>query len=124
MLGFRPLPPEAPALQAEAGLGEVNACLGKYLRWDELVDAWVVVQVEDVEQVHAWRLEAERRMRERSGEQGSLTDAEVSDFVSRFLPAYKAFLRPSLYGGAGEEVDGKPTLRFLIDAKRRPRPKP
>jgi D-glycerate 3-kinase len=127
MLGFRPLPPDSSALEDEAGLGEVNAYLGKYSRWHDLVDAWVVVQVENVEQVHAWRLEAERCMREKSGDKGSLTDAEVADFVSRFLPAYKAFLRPSLYDGGGDgprEIDGKPTLRFLVDAKRRPRPKP
>lgn len=133
MLGFRPLPPEAPALQeagdaglvAEPGLREVNAYLGRYARWHGLVDAWVVVQVEDVGQVREWRLEAERRMRERRGSQGGMSDAEVADFVSRFLPAYRAFLRPSLYDYEGDgAVDGKPTLRFLIDAKRRPLPFP
>lgn len=138
MLGFRPLPPDSPALQQAGaggeGLGDVNAYLGQYARWHELVDAWVVVQVEDVEQVYAWRLEAERRMRARRGQGAGLTDEQVADFVSRFLPAYRAFLAPSLYGGGGERegkegeegggdgIDGKPTLRFRIDAQRRPTP--
>jgi D-glycerate 3-kinase len=126
MLGFRPLPPSAPSLQSAPGLEAVNSYLGQYARWHDLVDAWVVLQVRDVEQVYAWRLEAERCMRERSGEGASLSDEEVADFVSRFLPAYRAFLRPSLYGkgdGDGDgRVEGKPTLRFLVDAKRRPVP--
>lgn len=124
MLGFRPLPPDAPALAGNPDLKAVNALLGQYEAWHELVEAWVVVQVDDVEQVHAWRLEAERRMRERRGEKGSLSDEEVKDFVSRFLPAYRAFLAPSLFReeeGAAAAIDGKPTLRFSIDAKRRPK---
>lgn len=121
MLGFRPLPADAPALEGEGGqLRAVNAYLGEYARWHELMDAWVVVQVEDVEQVYAWRLEAERRMRAARGEGGSMSDDEVRDFVSRFLPAYRAFLAPSLYEHAGA-IDGKPTLRFVVDAARRPK---
>ena len=121
MLGFRPLPADSPALEGEGGqLRAVNAYLGEYARWHELMDAWVVVQVEDVEQVYAWRLEAERRMRAARGEGGSMSDDEVRDFVSRFLPAYRAFLAPSLYETAGA-IDGKPTLRFVVDAARRPK---
>lgn len=119
MLGFRPLPDDSPALD-DAELRDVNAYLRGYARWHELVDAWVVVQVEDVEQVYTWRLEAERRMRATRGKGASMSDEEVRDFVSRFLPAYRAFLARSLYDGGGD-IDGKPTLRFVVDAGRRPK---
>lgn len=54
------------------------------------VDAWVVVKVGDPEWVFNWRLQAEVEMRA-AGKPG-LTDEQVKDFVSRFMPAYKAYL--------------------------------
>ena len=45
---------------------------------------------------------------------------QVRDFVSRYLPAYGAYL-PGLYGAARTTgVGGKPTLMAKVDAKRRP----
>ncbi len=44
--------------------------------------------------VFGWRLQAEQRMRA-EGKAG-MTDEQIADFVSRYIPAYKAYL-PSLY---------------------------
>ena len=124
MLGFRPLPPseveEEEEGGREGGLKDVNSFLGEYEKWHELVDAWVVVQVEEVDVIFKWRLEAERRMREEKGREGSMTDEEVGDFVSRFLPAYKAYLRPSLYDADALPFE-KPVLRVVIDSSRKPK---
>ena len=59
--------------------------------------------------VYAWRLQAETAMRA-AGRPG-LSDAQVADFVARFMPAYEAYL-PMLYSkgpqrrerGQGREV--------------------
>ncbi len=120
MLGFRPLPPDHAALKADPGLPEVNAQLGAYAQWHDLVDAWVVVQVEDVDVIYSWRLEAEQRMREQKGAAGSMTDEQVQDFVSRFLPSYRAYLQPFLYAKDALPPD-KPALRFFVDAQRKPK---
>ena len=55
-------------------------------------------------------------------EQTSLASSDdgVADFVSRYMPAYEAFL-PALYEAAlGDGVDGKPTFLAKIDSERRP----
>ena len=45
--------------------------------------------------VFEWRAEAERRMRE-AGRPG-MSEEQVRDFCSRYMPAYRAYL-PGLYG--------------------------
>jgi len=44
--------------------------------------------------VFKWRLEAEEAMR--AGGKPGMSDAQIADFVARFMPAYKAYL-PYLY---------------------------
>ena len=74
--------------------------------------------MEDAQCVYTWRLEAERAMAA-AGRSG-MSDAQVADFVSRYMPAYDAYL-PGLYAAAeGDGVDGKPTLLVQIDATRAP----
>ena len=90
-LGFRPLATDAAAAAVHPGLGAVNAALRTYeAAMESRVDAWVVVRVAEPNWVFDWRLQAEVEMR-KSGKPG-LTDAQVADFVSRFMPAYKAYL--------------------------------
>ena len=49
-----------------------------------------------------------------------MSDAQVCDFVSRYMPAYEAFL-PALYAAAeAGGVGGKPTLMARIDQSRSP----
>lgn len=67
-------------------------------------------QTAEPEMVFEWRAEAERCMRE-AGRPG-MSDDEVRDFCSRYMPAYRAYL-PGLYGrcraagtGVGESTDG------------------
>jgi len=122
MAGFTPIPAEQiaadPALSQGSGLTTVNGRLGAYAEWHDLMDAWAVLAVDDVACVYEWRLQAERAMAA-AGRPG-MSDAQVCDFVSRYMPAYEAFL-PALYAAAeAGGVGGKPTLMARIDQSRSP----
>ena len=93
MLGFAPAG-DADAFAAHPDLPAVNAALrdDAYGDLHALLDDWIVVRVRDTRWVRSWRLEAEQQAR--SEGRPTLTDAEVADFVNRFLPAY------DLYAGA------------------------
>ncbi|CAM9393185.1 unnamed protein product [Ectocarpus sp. 4 AP-2014] len=103
MLGFEALPDDSPLLLSAAeagggtsdGLRAVNTFLEDYQSLHDEVDAWLVLKTAEPEMVFEWRAEAERRMRE-AGRPG-MSDEEVRDFCSRYMPAYRAYL-PGLYG--------------------------
>lgn len=121
MAGFEPLPPaqlrDDPSLQTLAGLAEVNERLAAYDAWHSLMDAWVVL-ASDPQHVYTWRLQAERAMAA-AGRPG-MSDAQVADFVSRYMPAYAAYL-PQLYASAATRgVGSKPSLLVQVDATRGP----
>mmetsp|Transcript_12363 Transcript_12363/g.40683 ORF Transcript_12363/g.40683 Transcript_12363/m.40683 type:complete len:376 (-) Transcript_12363:133-1260(-) len=117
MLGFSALPSAAEAAAVDRGLELVNERLPEYERqWYSRVDAWVVLEIDDPKWVHRWRAEAEQRMRE-SG-RSAMSDAQVADFVARYLPAYEAYL-PALYSPKGPSgAEGKPLLRIRVDQNR------
>ena len=118
MAGFKPVAAEAAVLEKHAGLREVNRLLGAYDAWHDPLGAWVVVAADSVQHVFAWRLQAERAMAA-AGRPG-MSDAQVQDFVDRYMPAYDAYL-PALHAAArGGGVDGKPTLLVHVDGARAP----
>eukprot|EP00898_Chlorokybus_atmophyticus_P004203 jgi/Chlat1/4784/Chrsp31S04775 len=117
MLGFSPIP-SAEVVKVNSELMAVNAALGAYENaWDVMVDAWLVVCVKDPEWVYRWRLQAEHQMRA-AGKTG-MTDDQVADFVSRFMPAYRAYL-PGLYKQGPKTSHAERTLKFNIDENRNP----
>ena len=87
-LQIRPSSPSIP------GLPEVNELLSRYTAWHDLLDAWVVLAVDDPQCVYNWRLQAEQAMAAQ-GRPG-MSDAQVADFVSRYMPAYHASCRRSM----------------------------
>jgi D-glycerate 3-kinase len=98
------------------GIEEVNKFMGKYSVWHDQMDSWVVVGIDDVNYVYSWRLQAEHEMI-KSGKNG-MTDEQVSDFVSRYMPAYKTYL-PNLYESCNNGgVGGKPTLMIKVGSER------
>ncbi|KAJ1452796.1 P-loop containing nucleoside triphosphate hydrolase protein [Pelagophyceae sp. CCMP2097] len=117
MAGFKPIGLEKAAL-VDSDLSAVDGALVDYEAWDTLVDAWVVLAVEDTARVVNWRLQAEQQRRDQG--LGAMSDEQLRDFVARFLPAYQAYL-PALYKSAQHGgVDGKPTLIGFLDAQRNP----
>ncbi|XP_052306055.1 D-glycerate 3-kinase, chloroplastic isoform X2 [Populus trichocarpa] len=131
MLGFKPLPVEV--VQAvDPQVNFIYKCLGilfiqleivnknleaYYDAWDKFVKAWVVIKIQDPSCVNQWRLQAEIAMRE-AGNPG-MTDEEVKDFVSRYLPAYKAYL-PTLYAEGPRGSHPENLLLIEIDEGRNP----
>jgi len=94
MLGFRPQP--ASVIQSvDENLLLVNEALKAYKdAWDQWADCWLVIRVEDPQYVYKWRLQAEEQMR--AGGKPGMTDEQIADFVSRFMPAYQVTPTPTL----------------------------
>ncbi|KAL9993071.1 putative glycerate 3-kinase [Helianthus debilis subsp. tardiflorus] len=117
MLGFKPVPSEL-VKTVDPQLEIVNKNLEAYYdAWDQFVKSWIIIKIEDPSCVYQWRLQAEIQMRE-AGNPG-MTDEEVLDFVSRYLPAYKAYL-PTLYTEGPKGSVSERTLVVEIDEGRNP----
>uniref|UniRef100_A0A5B6ZE39 D-glycerate 3-kinase, chloroplastic n=1 Tax=Davidia involucrata TaxID=16924 RepID=A0A5B6ZE39_DAVIN len=119
MLGFKPLPTES-VKAVDPQLEAVNKNLEAYYdAWDKFIKAWIVIKIKDPNSVYQWRLQAEIAMRA-DGKPG-MSDEEVMDFVSRYLPAYKAYL-PALYSEGPKGSDPEHHLVIEIDEGRNPIP--
>ncbi|KAK2984892.1 hypothetical protein RJ640_008657 [Escallonia rubra] len=117
MLGFKPLPVE-DVKAVDPQLEIVNKYLEAYYdAWDKFVQAWIVIKIKDPQCVYQWRLQAEIAMRA-DGKPG-MTDDEIMDFVSRYLPAYNAYL-PTLYSEGPKGSDPDHVLVIEIDEGRNP----
>ncbi|KAJ7962932.1 D-glycerate 3-kinase, chloroplastic [Quillaja saponaria] len=117
MLGFKPLPVEV-VKAVDPQLETVNKNLEAYYdAWDKFIKAWIVIKIKDPNCVYQWRLQAEIAMRE-AGKPG-MSDEEVKDFVSRYLPAYNAYL-PTLYSEGPNGSDPDHLLVIEIDEGRNP----
>ncbi|GLC45781.1 hypothetical protein PLESTB_001156700 [Pleodorina starrii] len=119
MSGFAPL--ERSAAEAvEPALAAVNEHLTSYrAAWDELVDSWLVIRIGDPQWVYQWRLQAEERMK--AGGKAGMSAEQIADFVSRFIPAYTAYL-PGLYAAGPTTARSGRTLIIEVDQKRSPVP--
>ncbi|XP_073299322.1 D-glycerate 3-kinase, chloroplastic-like [Primulina huaijiensis] len=117
MLGFKPLPPEV-VKAVDLQLETVNNNLKDYHdSWDKFIDSWIVIKIQDPGCVYHWRLQAEVAMRD-DGKPG-MSDDEVQDFVSRYLPAYKAY-HPILYSDGPNGANPEHLLVFEVDVGRNP----
>ncbi|CDO98083.1 unnamed protein product [Coffea canephora] len=117
MLGFKPVPAET-VKAVDPQLETVNKNLEAYYDvWDRFVNSWIIIKIQDPNYVFRWRLQAEIAMRA-DGNPG-MSDEEVMDFVSRYLPAYKAYL-PTLYAEGPKGSDPKHVLVIEIDEGRNP----
>ncbi|GAU11035.1 hypothetical protein TSUD_113280 [Trifolium subterraneum] len=117
MLGFKPVPGEV-VKAVDPQLEIINKNLEAYYdAWDKFIKSWIVIKIQDPSCVFQWRLQAEIAMRE-AGNPG-MSDDEVRDFVSRYLPAYNAYL-PTLYSQGPNGSDPQHLLSIEIDEKRNP----
>ncbi|EFJ45240.1 hypothetical protein VOLCADRAFT_94435 [Volvox carteri f. nagariensis] len=117
MSGFAPLEPSA-AEAVEPALAAVNEQLRSYrTTWDELVDSWLVIRIGDPQWVYKWRLQAEERMK--AGGKPGMSAEQIADFVSRFMPAYTAYL-PGLYTRGPTTARHGRTLVIEVDQNRSP----
>jgi len=106
------------AVAIHPGLRLVNQKLKDYQAWDDLVDSFCVLAVEDIQQVYAWRQQAETEMKQTQG--AGMSEEAVKKFVDNFMPAYAAY-RQTLYASAAAAgVDGKPSLLCWVGPDRLP----
>lgn len=115
-LGFCPIKDTAVLDTLSSDLRAVNDALQAYEGcMEHHVGAWVIIQVDDPQWVFAWRAQAELAAI-KLGKPG-LTEAQVRDFVDRFMPAYAAYL-PNLYGEGPVGGHGVPKLVLEINQSR------
>ncbi|KAK9815067.1 hypothetical protein WJX73_006615 [Symbiochloris irregularis] len=114
MLGFEPVTKEAAAA-VDPNLVGVNERLQDYQRWHEQVDAWLILKVSDPAYVYRWREQAEVVLRSKG--KGGMTEAQVKDFVDRYMPAYRAYL-PHLYAKGPERKNPNKALVIEINEGR------
>ena len=74
----------------------------------------VCVQVADPQWVYGWREQAEQSRR---AEGSGMSEPEVKDFVSRYMPAYLAYL-PALYARGPTTAQPGRLLTIAVDKDR------
>ncbi|PFH32865.1 glycerate kinase [Besnoitia besnoiti] len=95
----------------------INKSLKQYEEIDALVDAWLILQVDDLQRVYGWRLEQEQALKASSG--SGMSDEEVKAFVDRSVPAYKAYLPRLSAEGPSRAAASTPVFEILLGAGRR-----
>eukprot|EP00918_Siedleckia_nematoides_P005351 GHVU01011788.1.p2 GENE.GHVU01011788.1~~GHVU01011788.1.p2 ORF type:complete len:176 (-),score=26.31 GHVU01011788.1:570-1097(-) len=113
-------------------LHDVNDYLKAYSDIDAKIHSWVVLEPPSLELVYRWRLQQEQQPREGEGEveistseegggnRRRLTEAEVEDFVNRFMPAYQRY-HPQLCSVGPKQSEGSEESLFVrLDDHRRP----
>ena len=80
--------------QDQININAVNTHLKSYSDLHTMFDGWLVIALMDISYVYQWRLDAEKKMIS-SGKSG-MSDNQVADFISRFMPAYQVYC-PNLH---------------------------
>ncbi|KAJ1816226.1 hypothetical protein LPJ56_002414 [Coemansia sp. RSA 2599] len=103
---------------SDANLADINAGLGVFEKQlYGLIDAWVYMRVSDIDVVYRWRKDQEDQLAE-SG-RPSLSDQQLEDFVSRFMPAYELALKKlDTHGFVSSGLLSNTTLRMHLDMDR------
>lgn len=112
-LGFEPVEEQ---ILVNPDLSVVNEALSHFKDIYKRLDGLFLIEISNMDWVYEWRLQAERGSRA-AGKAG-LSDDEVIDFVSRFMPAYKQYSTP-LYSRATPLIPMH-ELHIEIDEERRP----
>lgn len=139
MLGFKSVSDDliSDAVQRSptvdmTGIHQININLRNFRAIHEIMDSWLVLEVDDQRVVYQWRLEAEHRMQREQAERivnsgntdlnpkSSLSDEQIYDFVNRFMPAYMLYL-PQLYSYGPERrcptaTDADSSASFPIES--------
>ena len=103
----------------------VNKQLANYDVLTNALDAFIYIDVWDLQFVYRWRQEAEAKMRAENNGQG-MTDDEVIDFVNGYYTSYELYregLRGTVFKSPEQEnsyIPGtKRFLSFVVNANRR-----
>ncbi|CAH0477046.1 unnamed protein product [Peronospora belbahrii] len=102
----------------------INMELRDFDKLYEQLDALILIKIDDLKWVYKWREQPEQLLREAN--KPAMTPNEVRDFVDRFMPAYKTYLK-ELYANpnhSSSTLAMVPRLVFSITAAREPAAKP
>ncbi|KAJ1944184.1 hypothetical protein EC988_006050 [Linderina pennispora] len=103
----------------DANLAEINGNLKAYeTSLYTLIDAWVYMRVSNVDVVYRWRKQQEDELA--ASGRSSLSDTQLEDFISRFMPGYEMALdKLDRHGFVSSGLLGAPnTLRMHLDIDR------
>ncbi|CEG50459.1 Predicted kinase [Plasmopara halstedii] len=117
-MGFQAV--EDPVLGMSANMKAVNEELRAFNKFYEELDALIVIQIDNLDWIYDWREQPEQLLREAG--KPAMTSDEVRDFVDRFMPAYKTYLK-TLYADPKELISPLatiPRLMFSINSAREP----
>lgn len=114
-LGFQPIEDEEHQL-IDRRLVAINRHLKAYQKWYDMLDGWLVIEIEDLDWIYEWRAQAEDMLRMQN--KGAMTAEQVRDFVSRFMPTYQQYLFPFYRSSFLSRQPNR--LQFRIDKQRRP----
>ena len=112
-MGFEPVEKEN---LVSPNLSVVNDSLKDFDEVYKRLDGLFIIEIANMDWVFEWRLQAERSTRA-AGKAG-LSDEQVKDFVSRFMPAYKQYSK-QLYRRPTPLIP-EHELHIEIDEQRRP----
>jgi D-glycerate 3-kinase len=87
-----------------------NSYLASYQSWIQLVDSWIILSAAKLDDIVAWRIDAERTRRLTGP---ALSDEQARDYIERFLPAYRLY-SPQLVSHYSE------SLQVKLNADRNP----
>ncbi|ETK71558.1 hypothetical protein F442_21692 [Phytophthora nicotianae P10297] len=121
-MGFQAIDDDSPELSEH--MKTVNRELRAFDKVYEELDGLVVIKINNLDWVYEWREQPEQLLRE--SKKPAMTPDEVRDFVDRFMPAYKTYLK-GLYADPKESTSplaNVPRLIFSITSTREPAGKP
>ncbi|KAG2766679.1 hypothetical protein PC116_g955 [Phytophthora cactorum] len=122
-MGFQAIDDASPELSVH--MKAVNKELRALDKFYEELDGLVVIKIDNLDWVYEWREQPEQLLRE--AKKPAMTPDEVRDFVDRFMPAYKTYLK-ELYAADPKESTSPlakvPRLIFSITSAREPAGKP
>jgi D-glycerate 3-kinase len=87
MLGYSSKPDLS---SSDKNMLQINEILNKYGAWNELLDAFIHLDSDRIDNVVSWRVEAEMNMKATG--KGGMSREEVEAYVRLFLPCYEVYL--------------------------------
>ncbi len=85
MLGY-----ESNRSCSDPHLKVINSFLEIYASWNLLLESWIQLLPQKINDVVQWRVDSEQKRRQQG--QATFSDEEVTSYIKKFLPAYDAYL--------------------------------
>ncbi|TDH70615.1 uncharacterized protein CCR75_000505 [Bremia lactucae] len=121
-MGFQAIDDNSPDLRTN--MKTINKELRAFEKFYKELDGLVVIKIDKLDWIYEWRDQPEQMLRD--AKKPAMTRDEVHDFVDRFMPSYKTYLK-GLYTepkASSSPLSTIPRLVFSITSVREPQGKP